>query len=1010
MGTISSGIGLISGLNIQQLVDSLIATRSRPVDLLKSRIQEGTSVRTAYLDLSARLLALKSTFARLNTTDAFRAAAATSSNESALTATAGTSATPGSYVFTVRALAASQQLISSGFATRDASFLSPGRLTIERNDARLDRGTALGGLNGGAGVRAGKIRITDRAGGTATLDLTTAQTVSDVLGAINGQSTAAVRATVEGDRIVLTDQTGAAAGSLLVEDVGGGFAGLDLGIRGSSATGRLVGDDLVRLSTSTQLGALLDGNGIRVHGVSDDFRVTLADGSSVDVNLSGKLRTDLALSALNGGAGVAAGKISATNRAGQTAEIDLTAAQTVGDVVNAIQGAGLGLSVTIVGAKFVVTDGSTGDGTLKISDVGSGTTATGLGLTSAASGNSITGRDVYRVATVGDLLREINLDSQNGGRLTAEIAPDGDRIRLIDQTSGGGALSVTALNESAAAVDLALLGAASGGALESGRLQSGLNSVLLRTLNGGAGVQLGVIRVTDRSGASADVDFSGAETLDDVIRGINAAGVGVTARVNGSGLGIEVADTSGGTGNLRIGDLSGGLAAGLGIAVDAAVGLVSQANLQRQYVSENTRLDTFRSSVAFSRGKFRITDSAGSSAVVDLTQGDEKTIGAVIAEINSRGIGVRASINANGDGLLLTDTAGGSGLLTVAEEGGSTAKSLGILGSAAAGTSFVDGSLERGIDVLATDTLDSLIEKIRGSGAAVSAAVLNDGSAAVPYRLSLASLQSGEAGRAAIDVGTTGLSLATLVEGRDAKVLFGPPDASQPLVLTSSTNTLVDAIPGVSLNLVSTSDQAVTVSVARSADTPAAALRAFVDGYNAIVARIDELTSFNSDTNQRGLLLGDATVERIQSRLASLATQRVTGAVAGFDRLSSVGVSVSSGGKLSFDEDRFRAQYDANPAAVEALFATASSGLAAVVDQQLDQLTNQDTGILPRAEESLGKTLQLLSDRQATLEASLAKQRDQLMAKFQAAERVLAQLQSQQSALTGFQSALATGS
>lgn len=1007
MGTVSSGIGLISGLNIQQLVDSLIATRSRPVDLLKARIQEGTAVRTAYLDLSARLLALKSTFARLNTTDAFRAADSSSSNENTLTATAGTTATPGSYVFTVRGLAASQQLISSGFATRDASFLSPGRLTFERNDARLDRGTALGTLNGGAGVRAGKIRITDRAGGTAQIDLTTAQNVSDVLAAINGQTTAAVRATVEGDRIVLTDQTGAAAGSLVVEDLGGGFTGLDLGIRGSSASGRLEGADIVRLSSATQLAALRDGNGIRVHGVSDDFRVTLADGSAVDVNLSGKLRNDLSLNALNGGGGIPAGKISLKNRAGQTAEVDLSAAQTVGDVVNAIQGAGLNLTVTIVGAKFVVTDGSAGEGTLSISDSGGGTTATALGLTTAATGNSLTGRDVYRVATIGDVLREINLDSQNSGRLTAEISPDGDRIRLIDQTSGSGTFAVSALSESTAASDLGLLRNGSGGAIVSGRLVSGLNSVLLNSLNGGAGVGAGAVQITDRAGATASVDLSSAETLDDVIRAINGAGVGVIARVNGSGLGIEVSDTSGGTGNLKIEDVSGQLAAGLGIAVDAAVSQVSKANLQRQYISESTRLDSFRSSIAFSRGKFRVTDSTGASAVVDLTQGDEKTIGAVIAEINSRGIGVRASINANGDGLLLTDTAGGSGLLTIAEEGGSTAKSLGILGTATTGTTTIDGSLERGVDVLATDTLDSLIDKIRASGAAVNASLLNDGNAANPYRLSLASLQSGEAGRLAIDVGATGLSLATLVEGRDAKVLFGPPDAAQPLVLTSATNTITDAIPGVSLNLVSASEQPVTVSVARNADTPAAALRAFVEGYNAIVDRIAELTKFNSETNQRGLLLGDATVERIQSRLASLVTKRAANGVAGFDRLSSVGVTVASGGKLSFDEDRLRSQYDANPQAVEALFTTASSGLAAVFDGQFDQMTNDENGILPRAEESLGKTLELLTDRQTTLEASLEKQRAQLMAKFQASEQVLAQLQSQQSALTGFKSVTA---
>src|SRR5207245_36896 len=39
----------------------------------------------------------------------------------------------------------------------------------------------------------------------------------------------------------------------------------------------------------------------------------------------------------------------------------------------------------------------------------------------------------------------------------------------------------------------------------------------LDVLNGGGGVRRGVVHITDRSGASADVDLSNAFTVDDVI-------------------------------------------------------------------------------------------------------------------------------------------------------------------------------------------------------------------------------------------------------------------------------------------------------------------------------------------------------------------------------------------------------------------------------------------------------------------------------------------------------------
>jgi len=68
----------------------------------------------------------------------------------------------------------------------------------------------------------------------------------------------------------------------------------------------------------------------------------------------------------------------------------------------------------------------------------------------------------------------------------------------------------------------------------------------LNVLNGGAGVQPGVIRVTDRSGASTNVDLSNAYTVDDVASAINNAnGISVNASVSGDHL--VLADASGQT-------------------------------------------------------------------------------------------------------------------------------------------------------------------------------------------------------------------------------------------------------------------------------------------------------------------------------------------------------------------------------------------------------------------------------------------------------------------------------
>ena len=83
----------------------------------------------------------------------------------------------------------------------------------------------------------------------------------------------------------------------------------------------------------------------------------------------------------------------------------------------------------------------------------------------------------------------------------------------------------------------------------------------LSELNGGRGVRRGVITITDRSGASADIDLSQAFTLDDVLNTINTnTKINVRASVTGvasneaSGDRLVIEDLSGGTDNLILAD------------------------------------------------------------------------------------------------------------------------------------------------------------------------------------------------------------------------------------------------------------------------------------------------------------------------------------------------------------------------------------------------------------------------------------------------------------------------
>jgi len=427
MSGISSGIGLVTGIDSSSLIDQLIALESRPIQNLQSRMQEIDVRRTAFLQLSAQLLAIRNSVTNFNKSSLFRRFSATSSNEQVVTATAGENALPSTTTFRVRSLVASHSLISRGFTSADNAPVGAGTITFEIGQGRVNAGTDLDVLNGGDGVGRGLIRITDRSGASAEIDLTTALTVDDVLRSINSETGIHVRARVTGiptydfagnqilgDRIVLEDVSGG-AGNLIITDVGGGTAAVDLGIAANVAADRIDGHDLIRLANSTPLTLLNDGNGIGGAGgvlTKKDLTFTSTTEGSFQVSLSSYVDDATNLGILNAGAGVRLGVIRITDRTGKSVDVDLRdlipgQTATLGEVKKRInqaaQDAGVAVSITTVNASsdagdrnhLIVSDASElpeGEtGTLKIEDV-EGFAAADLGIAGVTEEKDLRGR------------------------------------------------------------------------------------------------------------------------------------------------------------------------------------------------------------------------------------------------------------------------------------------------------------------------------------------------------------------------------------------------------------------------------------------------------------------------------------------------------------------------------------------------------------------------------------------------------------------------------------------
>jgi flagellar hook-associated protein 2 len=649
MTRIQSSVGLITGIPIEETVKKLMEVAAQPRDVLADRTKLLEAESLALDKLSSLVLALRFDANKLGSTSLYNSRSATSNNTAALTATASTTTPPakGTYLFTPVQTASAQQLLSQSFAA-DAN-VGAGSFTI-RPGGFVDKGISLDELNSGAGFQRGEIRITDRSGASSVIDLRFARTVDDVLTAINDNTTINVTATAVGDQFRLTDNTSQTASNLIVQEVSGGTTATSLGLDGISvAANTATGSDVFALHAGTRLSLLNDGNGVQQR-TGNDLAITLRDGTTLDVDLDG--------------------------------------ATTLGDALEAINAANPAkLSATIAadGNRIQLNDLTAGGGTFAVANVGSGTAAKDLGLTVAASGGTISGRrlvaglqdtlvsslhggqglgtlgevdvtnrdnvsftvDLDGAETLGEIIDAFNAQSTE---VTASVNAARNGIVLADVTGGSASNFIVAdgdANDTATALGIVVN--QTGTSANSGTLdrQTVSEATLLSSLNRGAGVTLGDLRITDSSGQVAIVDLNPtdneATTIGDVIDAINTASVDVLARINETGDGILLVDTADGSGTLAVAEVgSGRIAADLGILGSA---VEAQIDGEEEQVIDGTSTTT-------------VTIAADDNLADLVTKINDLDAGVTASLVND-GLGQRLSIVSDATGSaneLLVDT------------------------------------------------------------------------------------------------------------------------------------------------------------------------------------------------------------------------------------------------------------------------------------------------------------------------------------------------------------------
>jgi flagellar hook-associated protein 2 len=240
------------------------------------------------------------------------------------------------------------------------------------------------------------------------------------------------------------------------------------------------------------------------------------------------------------------------------------------------------------------------------------------------------------------------------------------------------------------------------------------------------------------------------------------------------------------------------------------------------------------------------------------------------------------------------------------------------------------------IDINASNnTLAGVRDAINAANASVSATIVNDGTT---NRLVITSKDTGEINSLKITVAENDMSntdnvglsklaydpTAAVGSGKNLELLQAAKNALlniDGIAVVKPSNVVTDAIEGVTLNLLSTSNSlSVNLGVTTNQDKVKESVTAFVDAYNKLDTTLRSLTKYDETGKSSGALLGDSTARSITNQIKAVMTKSIAGA-GNLSTLSQVGVSFQRDGKLALDSTKLTAAINTNFTDIAGLFA-----------------------------------------------------------------------------------------
>lgn len=232
------------------------------------------------------------------------------------------------------------------------------------------------------------------------------------------------------------------------------------------------------------------------------------------------------------------------------------------------------------------------------------------------------------------------------------------------------------------------------------------------------------------------------------------------------------------------------------------------------------------------------------------------------------------------------------------------------------------------------------------------------------------------------------------------------------LVVNQSTNTIENALPGVTLNLQKEdASTSVTLVVDSNKDQLSNLINDFLKQYNESMTLLTNITGYNAQTEQSGFLQGDAQLRDIKTKLNKWAVGPSFNS-GPLQSLGDLGIKTNKDGFLEVDQKKFQAVLEKNYEDIGSVFTNGSptadiskhetkstAGIAFLLNNFLDSYTGSTGGLTKRTSQ-LTKDIKNIPADQKVIDTLSKTLEDKYLKKYTALDILVSKLQASSNTLT----------